>query len=56
VLIPQALHHYDENGRFENETTPLLPPAQVSEVQRYITLFAQQWMEEYHAQGRNSEL
>lgn len=48
-----ALHHYDENGRFPNETTPLLPPAEVGETQRYIQLFTQQWMEEWNAQKGN---
>ena len=43
-----ALHHYDENGLFPNETTPLLPPAEVGETQRYIQLFVQQWMMEWN--------
>ena len=52
-----ALHHYDENGRFANETTEILPPAEVAEAQRFIQLFTQQWMEEWRMEhGHGYEL
>ncbi|KAK3709692.1 hypothetical protein LTR37_010719 [Vermiconidia calcicola] len=49
ILIPRALHHYDENGRFPNETTPRLPPPTVKKAQRDEREFVQAWVDEWHA-------
>lgn len=49
LLIEGAVHHWDENGLFPNETTRTLPPAPVKEVQRQEVAFVKAWMEEFHA-------
>ena len=47
ILIANAVHHYDENGRFPNETTPELPPLPVKETQEMEVMFVQEWMQEW---------
>ncbi|KIW29151.1 uncharacterized protein PV07_04987 [Cladophialophora immunda] len=49
ILIQGAVHHWDENGLFPNETTPNLPPAPVANAQRQIVEAAQGWMVEWKA-------
>ncbi|OCT52397.1 Serine carboxypeptidase S28 family protein [Cladophialophora carrionii] len=49
ILIPGAVHHWDENGLFPNETTADLPPAAVVSAQRAIVQAAQGWMAEWNA-------
>lgn len=49
ILIEGAVHHWDENGLFPNETTPDLPPAPVAETQRQEIAFVKAWMEEWNA-------
>ncbi|KAH8664498.1 peptidase S28 [Xylariales sp. PMI_506] len=46
-LIAQAVHHWDENGLYPNETTPSLPPAPVKSTQEYEAQFVQQWLTEW---------
>lgn len=43
-LISHAVHHWEENGIFENETTPLLPPNQVVYAQQYLKNFVIEWL------------
>ncbi|KAL3425043.1 serine carboxypeptidase S28 [Phlyctema vagabunda] len=51
VLIPGAVHHWDENGLFPNETvnTPpdFLPPPTVRDAQAQILAFVQEWLAEW---------
>ena len=39
-----AVHHWDENGLFANETTEDLPPAPIREVQAAEEEFVQEWV------------
>ena len=47
ILIDRAVHHWDENGLFPNETTPDLPPPPVAEAKREIVEFVRKWVEEW---------
>ncbi|KAK2758819.1 hypothetical protein FQN54_003511 [Arachnomyces sp. PD_36] len=47
ILIPGAVHHWDENGLFPNETTPELPPPEVRETQEDIIEFVKEWLKEW---------
>lgn len=46
-LISHGVHHWEENGIFENETTPLLPPYQVVYAQQYLKNFVVDWLNEW---------
>lgn len=46
-LIPAAVHHWDENGLFPNETTATLPPQSIRDVQAEEVAFVQAWLEEW---------
>jgi len=47
ILIEGAVHHWDENGIFANETTAELPPAPVADAQHEIAQFVQSWLMEW---------
>jgi Serine carboxypeptidase S28 len=47
ILIAGAVHHWDEYGLFENETTGKLPPDAVARAQRAEVGFVREWMEEW---------
>lgn len=47
LLIEGAVHHWDENGLFPNETTAELPPEPVKEVQAMEVEFVKAWLEEF---------
>ena len=47
ILIEGAVHHWDENGLFPNQTTAALPPQPVRETQEFETQFVLEWMEEW---------
>ncbi|KAI1097323.1 peptidase S28 [Jackrogersella minutella] len=47
ILIDRAVHHWDENGVFPNETTPDFPPAPVADAQKQIATFVQGWVQEF---------
>ena len=47
ILIDKAVHHWDENGLFPNETTPELPPRAVAAAQRAEAVFVKAWMAEW---------
>ncbi|GAW23899.1 hypothetical protein ANO14919_134760 [Xylariales sp. No.14919] len=47
VLIDKAVHHWDENGLFPNETTAELPPAPVAEAQKEEAIFVKAWVKEF---------
>ncbi|EXJ91600.1 hypothetical protein A1O3_00148 [Capronia epimyces CBS 606.96] len=48
ILIPGAVHHWDENGVFLNETTPDLPPASVANAQKQLAQIVQEWLLEWN--------
>ncbi|KAH8721581.1 serine peptidase-like protein [Phaeosphaeriaceae sp. PMI808] len=56
LLISHGVHHWEENGIFENETTPLLPPAQVVYAQQFLKNFVVDWLDEWNDQHARSEL
>ncbi|KAI4845741.1 extracelular serine carboxypeptidase [Aureobasidium sp. EXF-8846] len=47
ILIEGAVHHWDENGLFPNETTADLPPLVVADAQSQELQFVQEWMLEW---------
>lgn len=47
ILIEGAVHHWDENGLFPNQTTAELPPPPVADTQKQELQFVQEWMEEW---------
>ena len=50
ILIEGAVHHWDENGLFPNETTAMLPPEPVKSTQMDEVAFVKAWMAEFKAQ------
>ena len=52
ILIEGAVHHWDENGLFPNETTATLPPAPVKDAQSQEAAFVQEWLSEWQARRR----
>ncbi|KAH8690818.1 putative extracelular serine carboxypeptidase [Talaromyces proteolyticus] len=53
VEIEGAVHHWDENGLFPNETSPTLPPAPVANAQEYEHVFIKDWLKAWSRQRRN---
>lgn len=49
ILIHGAVHHWDENGLFPNQTTASLPPQPVAEAQMDEVTCVLAWMEEARA-------
>ncbi|WPG98747.1 serine carboxypeptidase [Acrodontium crateriforme] len=47
LLIPKAVHHWDEYGLFANETTKSLPPASIVQVHEQEVAFVKAWMKEW---------
>ncbi|OCK77664.1 extracelular serine carboxypeptidase [Lepidopterella palustris CBS 459.81] len=45
--IPDAVHHWDENGLFPNETTATLPPNSIVYAQQFEKDFVLEWMNEW---------
>ncbi|KAI0005684.1 peptidase S28 [Xylariaceae sp. FL0662B] len=56
ILIDDAVHHWDENGLFPNETTPDIPPPAVAQTQQKIAEFVQGWIKEWQSNYAASEL
>ncbi|EUC41319.1 hypothetical protein COCMIDRAFT_8964 [Bipolaris oryzae ATCC 44560] len=56
LLISHGVHHWEENGIFENQTTPDLPPPQVVYAQQFLKNFVVDWLEEFEEQNTQSEL
>lgn len=42
--IAHGVHHWEENGIFENKTTPILPPNQVVYAQQFLRNFVIEWL------------
>ncbi|KAL9612395.1 MAG: hypothetical protein Q9167_002989 [Letrouitia subvulpina] len=55
ILIDGAVHHWDENGRFPNETTPDLPPAPVRDTQAEEVEFVKAWLDEFYVQEQKKQ-
>ena len=55
LLIKDAVHHWDENGLFPNETTPDLPPAPIRDTQAREVEFVQAWLREWRG-GRGLDV
>ncbi|MDI1487722.1 MAG: hypothetical protein OHK93_006994 [Ramalina farinacea] len=51
ALIAGAVHHWDENGLFANETSADLPPGPVREVQAEEVAFVKAWLGEFEPPG-----
>ena len=47
MIIKGAVHHWDENGLFEDEVKPGLPPKPVADAQRFELKFVQAWLREW---------
>lgn len=47
ILIDGAVHHWDENGLFSNQTTAELPPPPVADTQKEEVQSVQEWMQEW---------
>lgn len=47
ILVDGAVHHWDENGLFPNQTTADLPPQPVADTQKEEIQFVLEWMEEW---------
>lgn len=54
--IAHGVHHWEENGVFKNETSPILPPNQVVYAQQFVKNFVIEWMKEWDAQHLYGEL
>ncbi|CAJ2510400.1 Uu.00g051030.m01.CDS01 [Anthostomella pinea] len=50
ILIAKAVHHWDENGVFPNETSAGFPPAPVADTQAQEAAFVKAWVDEFKAQ------
>lgn len=44
-----AVHHWDENGLFPNQTTSTLPPKPVADTQRQEVTFVKKWLKDWEA-------
>ncbi|OMP86301.1 putative serine protease K12H4.7 [Diplodia seriata] len=47
LITGKAVHHWDENGLFPNETTTELPPAPVADAQAREAQFVKTWVSEF---------
>ena len=47
-MISKALHHYDENGVFPNQTTADFPPPPVQKTHEKEVEFVKAWVAEWH--------
>lgn len=60
ILIPEAVHHWDENGLFANETVNhppnFLPPLAIRDVQAEELAFVLEWMFEWELHCAAREL
>lgn len=50
-LIKGAVHHWDENSLFPNQTTAKLPPAPIAEVHKLEVQFVKAWLKEAKPPG-----
>ncbi|KAI0017786.1 hypothetical protein F4780DRAFT_781922, partial [Xylariomycetidae sp. FL0641] len=55
LLIDRAVHHWDENGVFANETRPGLPPRPVARAQAAEREFVRKWVADFHEEKKRKE-
>ncbi|KAH9901780.1 peptidase S28 [Xylariomycetidae sp. FL2044] len=55
ILIDKAVHHWDENGVFPNETSTDFPPAAVASAQAAEASFVQAWVDEFKASKKEQQ-
>lgn len=55
LLISHGVHHWEENGVFDNQTSPESPPYQVVYAQQYLKNFVVEWLDEWKG-GYQTEL
>ncbi len=53
LLIDGAVHHWDQNGLFANETTPDLPPPPVRLAQAQEIAFVEAWVAQWRTERAN---
>ncbi|EME89323.1 uncharacterized protein MYCFIDRAFT_201884 [Pseudocercospora fijiensis CIRAD86] len=53
ILISEAVHHWDENGLFPNQTTAELPPPRIVDVQAELVQAVHSWMLEWDSKRMN---
>lgn len=49
-----AVHHWDENGLFPNETTATLPPKEVADAQAAQASFVKEWLKDFKGYSGSS--
>ncbi|KAF2731918.1 hypothetical protein EJ04DRAFT_578716 [Polyplosphaeria fusca] len=54
--IAHGVHHWEENGIFPNETSPVLPPYQVIYAQQFLKNFVISWLEDWDKEHQHYEL
>ncbi|KAF2226519.1 peptidase S28 [Elsinoe ampelina] len=47
ILISDAVHHWDENGVFPNQTNSTFPPQRIKDVQAEEARFVKVWLQEF---------
>ncbi|KAF2752720.1 hypothetical protein EJ05DRAFT_481023 [Pseudovirgaria hyperparasitica] len=52
VIAGLAVHHWDENGLFKNETTADLPPKPVKKAQSYERSFVKSWLQDWEREKK----
>lgn len=52
ILIQGAVHHWDENGLFPNETTADLPPQPIRDAQSQEIEFVKAWVDEFNQEKK----
>ncbi|KAF2465344.1 peptidase S28 [Lindgomyces ingoldianus] len=45
--IAHGVHHWEENGIFPNQTTPILPPYQIVYAQEFVKNFVVEWLKDW---------
>jgi hypothetical protein len=56
LLIKDGVHHWDENGVFQNETKEDFPPRAIMEVQAKEVEFVKAWMEQLYLEKELGKL
>lgn len=56
ILIQGAIHHWDENALFPNQTTATLPPKPVADTQKAEVAFVKEWLKEWKPKAQPYKL
>ncbi|KAF2278921.1 uncharacterized protein EI97DRAFT_223332 [Westerdykella ornata] len=54
--IAHGVHHWEENGVFDNQTSPILPPNQVVYAQQFVRDFVVEWLKDWDKKHSHHEL